>query len=131
MDLRMLSLLGMISRLGQTALIQKVGRHMIISRNSKSWFNKVHSLCSQYLLPYRPQLFQNPLNKESWKNMCRSKVISFWEDKLRLEAECLSSLHFFKPQLLSLTRPHPMWKAPDNSHEVKKAVTVATMLYDQ
>ena len=128
LDLRMLSLLGMIARLGPTALIQKVGRHMIISRNNKSWFNKVQSLCSDYHLPNPLQLFQNPPSKESWKNMCKSKVISFWEDKLRLEAEHLSSLHFFKPQFLSLARPHPMWTAPDNSHEVKKAVTVASML---
>ena len=45
-----------------------------------------------------------------------------------MEAVSLSSLPYFKPQFLSLAQPHPIWTAPENSYEITKAVTVASML---
>ena len=129
LDLRMLSLLGMICRLGPSSAIQQLGRHMLLSKNKKSWFTKLKLICEQYLLPDPLQLFENPPSKESWKRLCNSLVISFWEEKLRKEAENLPSLHYFYPQFYSLMQPHRIWTTADNSaYEVKKAVTMATML---
>ena len=101
---------------------------MLLSKNNKSWFAKVDTLCKQYFLPDPLQLFQYPSSKESWKQRCKSQVISFWEIRLRNEANNLPSLHYFKSQFYSLTQPHLLWTSPDNNYEVKKAVTVGTML---
>ena len=39
----------------------------------------------------------------------KAKVIDFWEIKLRGKASLLSSLLNFKPEYMSLTKPHPIW----------------------
>ena len=55
-------------------------------------------------------------------------VISWWEKRLRGEAELLSSLPYFRPSYMSLSSPHPVWKLAETPYEVSKACTVATML---
>ena len=49
--------------------------------------------------------------------------------KLRGEASLLSSLVHFKPEYMSLTKPHPIWStAGSNPYEVSKAVQQARFL---
>ena len=40
----------------------------------------------------------------------------------------LPSLLYFKPQYMSLTRPHYIWLLPESGYEVEKSVVVASML---
>ena len=61
--------------------------------------------------------------------MVKSKVIQYWELRLREAASILPSLQYFKPQFYSLLKPHPIWlSAGNNPYEVEKACCQAKML---
>ena len=128
--LKMLTLLGMISRLKSTSILQQIGRNILLMATpiKKSWFSKIRDITYQYSLPDPLLILQEPKSKESWKKQCKSAVVSFWEVKLRSEAEFLPSLVHFQPNFMSLVRPHIMWTLPENGYEVEKAVVIATML---
>ena len=71
----------------------------------------------------------NPPSKDDYKKIVKSHVLSYWENQLRGEASVLSSLAFFKPNFMSLTKPHPLWTTTNgNPHEVSKAVQQARFL---
>ena len=80
------------------------------------------------LFPHQ-KLSTNPPNKSSFKRLAKSKVLDFWEAKLRADASHLSSLTFFKPEFYSLSKPHPIFTtAGNNPYEVEKACCQARML---
>ena len=59
----------------------------------------------------------------------RKHVLNYWETNLRGEASNLKSLRFFKLELLSLTKPHPIFiSAGSSSYEVSKASVQALYL---
>jgi hypothetical protein len=71
----------------------------------------------------------NPPNREAFKKLIKARVVDYWERKLRGEASLLSSLVYFKPEYMSLTKPHPIWStAGSNPYEVSKAVQQARFL---
>lgn len=129
-DLCMLGLLGMIARLGSTNILNQVGRKVLLSKpcNKQSWFTRIRLICSQYLLPDPIAILDCPPVKDTWKSLCKAKVISHWEEKLRGEAFLLPSLKFFLPQFMSLKTPHKMLLMPENSYENEKVITVIKML---
>ena len=96
--------------------------------NKNSWFVQVRNLTTQYQLPDPLMILQSPPSKESWKSLCRSKVISFWEEKLRGQASLLPSLKYFLPAYMSLATTHPTWTMATTPYQVTKACTVASML---
>ena len=56
-------------------------------------------------------------------------MTDYWEVKLRAEASMLPSLRFFRPEYMSLARPHPLWTTTEsNPYEVAKAVQQARFL---
>ena len=64
----------------------------------------------------------------SWKQL-QSAILNFWEKKLRLESEQLSSLRYFKPNHLSLSTPHIIWlSAGPNPYKVEISVIQAGWL---
>ena len=133
LHLRMFSLLGMIARLGPENILHQHGTHTLLSATNKtiissSWFLSLRPLCHKYGLQDPLLLLQSPLGKEKWKKLCKSKVIDFWEQKLRAEASLLPSLHFFNASFMSLSNPHPIWLHARSPFEVGKAVIVARML---
>ena len=71
-----------------------------------------------------PSVFLTILHKkETFKKLAKSRVSDFWEKKLRAESSSLDSLQFFKPDFMSLTKPHQLWlSAGSNPYEVSKAV---------
>ena len=82
-----------------------------------------------YGLPHPIHLLQDPISKESFKKLVKSKIVDHWEQKLRLEAAPLTSLSYFKPQFLSLCKPHPLLlSAGPNPYEVAKAIVQCKML---
>ena len=71
------------------------------------------------------------MSKHSYKTLVKSKVIDHWETELRSEAAKLqeTSLSYFKPNYMSLTRPHLLWSTcGSNPYEIHKAVIQARML---
>ena len=62
----------------------------------------------------------------AFKKLVKSRVLDFWEGHLRLEA---LKLKYFKPEFMSLTRPHSLLSScGSNPFEVHKAVVQAKML---
>ena len=55
--------------------------------------------------------------------LIKTKVVSFWELKLRIQASTKSSLKYFNPYFCNLTKPHPIITTPQsNPYEVNKSV---------
>ena len=96
---------------------------------SKSWFVLVRHLCDKYFLPSPVLLLSLQLSKEKYKAIVKSKVVSFWESKLRADAASKPSLRFFNPNFSSLLKPHPILTTPkSNPYEVNKCVVQLRML---
>ena len=90
---------------------------------------QIRKLCLQYQLPSPLSLLHNPLPKQKYKSLVKSKIVDFWEQQLREEARSLKTLQYFKPEYMSLARPHPLWiSCGSNPFEVNKAVIQARML---
>ena len=132
LHLRMLSLLGMIARLGDDHILHKHGRHTLLNQEnnnvSKSWFTEMRCICKDYKLPDPLLVLQSPPGVYYWKNLTKSKVLDWWQIKLRGEADHLDSLEYFKPSFMSLSTPHPLWTSAGSPFEVSKAVVSARML---
>ena len=93
LHLKQLSLFGMITRLLDDPLNKHAKNVLLTSpKSSKSWFLKIRSLCLQYGLPHPLLLLSSPKSKETFKKMCKSRVIDYWEMCLRSEADLLPSL---------------------------------------
>ena len=64
-----------------------------------------------------------PNTKETYKKKVKQHAINYWEIKLRMIAEHLTSLKFFKPSYKSLDKPHPLLTSTGPfSYEVTKAL---------
>ena len=55
-------------------------------------------------------------------------VTDYWQSKLRTRCTELKSLKYFKPQYMSLVKPHPILQYAQTSFSVNKCVTVCRML---
>ena len=121
----------MISRLGPSNILFQLGWSILTSseQSSKSWFHQIKEISDQYSLPDPLNILANPPPKNSLKKSTKLKVLEWWQDKLRLEAAPLDSLSLFRPNFMSLSRPHPIWtSAGSSNYEVKKATVQARML---
>ena len=120
----------MITRL-PTNILNKVARYILTTARdiSTSWFSQIKVLCSRYHLPHPLTMLDSPLTKDSAKSLFKSKIVDYWQEKLRQEASILPSLQYFKPQFMSLLRPHPLWTTSgSNSYEICKSIVQAKML---
>ena len=120
----------MITRL-PTNILHQIASYVLTTAkdNSHSWFIHIKNLCSKYKLPHPITLLQSPISKESFKSLAKSRVVDYWEQLLRSEAQHLPSLTYFNPHFMSLTKPHPIWTTcHNNTYEVCKAITQAKML---
>ena len=128
--LKMLSLFGMLARLPHDPL-NTHARNVITNAksSSKSWFLRIRDICLQYQLPHPLIILERAPDKVSFKKLVKAKITDFWELKLRGEASLLSSLLNFKPEFMSLTRPHPIWTTVgSNPYEISKAIQQARFL---
>ena len=121
--LRQLTLFGLVCRLKGDPLHQHAVQILLTSSpTTQSWFIQVRNLLLQYHLPHPLQLLHDPPSKDIFKKLVRSRVLDFWETKLRSEAALLPSLRYFHPNFLSLVTPHRLLKsAGSNMYEVSKA----------
>ena len=128
--LRQLSLFGMVARLRDDPLNIHARNVLTETKKSaKSWFTQIREISLQYRLPHPLTILDNPPSKDTYKQMVRSLVLDFWENKLRGEACLLPSLEYCKPSFMSLASPHPIWTtARGNPHEVAKSIQQARFL---
>ena len=120
--LRQLSLLGMVSRLKGSYIHRHAVNVFNRKISTKSWFHQVRDICLMYQLPHPLVLLTTSSTKEAFKNLCKKHVLNYWELKLRVEAEPLHSLQYFKPAYMSLAKPHPLLTtAGPSPYEVTKA----------
>ena len=128
-DLRVLGLFSMLSRLGDNILCKLARQILITSDKTQSWFVRVKRICLQYELPHPLSLLDSPLSKESFKALANRKVQVYWQEKLRVEASLLQSLSFFKPNFMSLSKIHPLIATcGTNPYEVNKSIIQLKML---
>ena len=114
-------------------ILKKIQRYFLTSSDdrskSKSWFLVIRDICLMYQLPHPLSLLASPIPKETAKQLFRTKVTDYWQTKLRNEAADLPSLEYFKPQYMSLSRPHPLFTTcGSNSYEICKCLVQARML---
>ena len=129
LHLRELPLLGMISRLQGSTIHSHVMNFFTSKGNSWSWFHQVRDVCLVYQLPHPLVILTTPSTKQAFKNLVKKHVVNYWEMKLRMMASPLSSLKYFKPSFMSLTRPHPLFTTEGSSpYEVAKARVQALLL---
>ena len=55
-------------------------------------------------------------------------MLDYWEHYLRAEALHLDSLLFFKPNFMSLTKPHPLWSTAGSSPSKVAMVTIQAQM---
>ena len=129
---KIFSLFGMILRL-ENSFIFRIAMYQLTLGTPAvgSWFWRLKELCLVYHLPSPLSLLQSPPSKLVYKRLVKSKIVDHWEIVLREEAEILKekSLKYFRPEYMSLTKPHPLWlTCGTNPYEVHKAVIQAKML---
>ena len=111
LHLKQLSIFGMVCRLKES-VINDIAKFSLTSLNlppSSSWFVQIRELCVKYSLPHPLILLTSPPSKFRYKAMVKSRVTEYWESYLRAEASGLLSLKYFKPEYMSLVKPHPLW----------------------
>ena len=128
--LRMLTIFGMVTRLRGNPLNIHARNILITAKTtSKSWFCQLRDICLKYQLPNPLSILENPPQKESFKRLIKSHVVDYWEQTLRGEASLLPSIPNFKPEFMSLKKPHPIWAtAGSSTYEVSKAIQQARFL---
>ena len=130
LHLRQLVLFGMIARMPDSVLHKHAVHILTSSRPSaSSWFQQVRDLCCQYQLPHPLCILQQHPKKTAHNSLVKSKVVEYWEQKLRVEASSLESAPYFRADFMSLLKPHPLWfSCGSNAFECHKAVITARML---
>ncbi|CAC5388171.1 unnamed protein product [Mytilus coruscus] len=99
------------------------------SNSSNSWFIMVKSLLEMYDLPSCYDLLQNPPGKSTWKNIVKSTVNRYWEQKLKLGAKTKSSLKYIDFGRLSIGKTHLIWSsAGSDTCAITKASVKCRML---
>ena len=130
LHMRQLTLFIMIAQLPDN-ILNRIARYIltIASDSSSSWFVKIKTLCHKYFLPHPLLLLQNPPKRDVFKKTAKLKILDFWKQKLSEDAAPLPSLCYFKPQFMSLDKPHIIWRScGSNPYEIQKAVIQTRML---
>ena len=130
LHIRQLTLFAMICRKPEN-ILHRIAKYILtcLPDSTKSWFIQIKSLCYQYSLPHPLILLADPPSKQVFSKLIRLNIQDFWQSKLRLDARQLPSLKFFKPQFMSLARPHHLWRTcGSNSYELNKATVQAKYL---
>ena len=131
---KQLTLFDAITRLPNNVL-HTVAKETLISAgdNDTSWFSQIRKLCYQYNLPHPLALLHDPPSKDDYKRLIRANIAQFWQEKLRGmihrgEAGELTSLKYFKPEYMSVLRPHPILTTSGHAYDINKMIVQLRML---
>ena len=109
---RQLSIFGMIIRSPGSILHNHATRILMSARPSAgSWFQQIHGLCLLYQLPHPLILLKESPTASTFNRLVKSKIVDYWEVRLRADASPMTSIPYFKPAFMSLTSPHPIWSS--------------------
>ena len=129
LHLRQLSNFGMISRLPGSVLHKHaVNVFSSITPTCRSWFSNIRRLCLLYELPHPIHMLESPLSKQGFKRLVKTNVTNYWENLLRNEAAPMSSLAYFKPLSMSLSKPHPLWTTAGSSPAKVSMATIQAQM---
>ena len=78
--------------------------------------DKIYKLCNNVKLSTAQKsglsdpllVLQSPPFYSHWKNLTKCKVLEWWLHRYRAIAHHMSSLEFFNPSFMSLSKPHPI-----------------------
>ena len=89
---RQLSQFSMICNLRNDPLHQRA-RHALtcLPPKHKSWFNQIRDICLLYGLPHPLTLLSEPPSPSTFKKLCKSLILDYWETKLRAEVSSFGS----------------------------------------
>ena len=119
--LRQFSILSMIIDTKDSILHQHGLNVLTTNPSTRSWFHQIRNLCLLYQLPHPLTLLQGSHTRLSFRVLAKKHVLNYWEKKLRGEAVSLTSLKYFKPDFMSLMKPHPMFSSAGSSpYEITK-----------
>ena len=96
---------------------------MMCEGNSTTWSNHVQLLCKKYDLPSPLSLLHSkePVSKESWKTLVKTKVTVWHEKTLREAARNNSKMIYLNVKLTGLSgRPHPILHNICTTQDAKK-----------
>ena len=128
-DLRSLSLLGMIARIGPSCPLFSHALFVVDNNIPVSWFKRLQNTCIEYSLPDIKYLLLNPLPKSNFKALIKKSVTAFWHQKLCNDVRNLPSLKFLRPAFLSLGGlPHLIWESCGSSPSAIRSATIQARL---
>ena len=112
--------------------------HKVLQVHTRPWIfqsNKHHTLIitSIYNLPNPLTLLHQPPSQKRYKCLIKNNIAQFWQEKLRAmihrgESNELTSLKYFKPEYMSVLRPHPILTTAAHSYDVNKMVVQLRIL---
>ena len=71
----------------------------------------------------------NYFSNAQFKNLVKQKVTDYWQQRLRCEAKSKPSLCYFKPEFMSLQKPHQIFTSCNsNPFEINKAIIQCRLL---
>ena len=132
LHIRQIGLFCMIARMPGN-ILHSISHYVLtcLPDSTKSWFKQIENICFTYNLPHPLLLLKDPPDKDGFKGTVKLKITEFWQNKLRAGAAKLadSSLCYFKPEFMSLLKPHPIWTTCGaNSYETNKGCIQAKYL---
>ena len=94
----------------------------ISKENSTTWSNHIRLVCKLYDLPDPLRLLQQqPMTKQSWRTLVKTKITAYHERQLRSKAAKNPNLEYLNVQLLSLCgTPHPAIRYISDSRDAYK-----------
>ena len=129
LHLKQLTLFDMICRLPGNILHDIAVQLLTTAKQSnRNWFANIRSLCHTYNLPHPLLLLNQPPNRNALKKRIKANITDYWQEKLRAHCVNLKSLKYFKPQYMSLTKPHPILLHAKTSYDTNRIITVCRMI---
>ena len=129
LDIKILNLFGMISRLGTGHILHKISFFSLTNASPHSWLTMTRKLFVKYDLGDPLTLLLSPPAKEFYKRLVKTSVTSVWHTQLKTEAQKLSSLKYLHCDFLPLGRgPHLIWRSCNGSLSSVHAATIHAKL---
>ena len=130
LDLRILSLFGMVTRLGEGHILVQHAKYVVSHKMPHSWFCVVETLLEKYSLPCINDLILNPPEKLKLKSIIKKSVMSFWHAELCRQAKEKKSLKFLRCNFIPLGKSsHPLWSScPSGSSSAVRAAVIQAQL---
>ena len=108
--IKTLTLFGNIMR-DEKSLEYEVMEYQLATKDSSShsWAIHIQKLLYKYDLPRASDLMYVMKSKQMWKQEVKSKVIKYWMEQLKADAEEKKTLCFLNLDWCLYNQPHPIW----------------------